>query len=329
MRPLRVLTWHIHGNYLWYLSQARHQFFLPTRTPASGGYGGRGTTFPFGNNVRDIPADEVRHAEFDCILFQHRSHYEHDQYELLTDEQRRLPRIYLQHDPPWEAPADERHWVDDPEMLLVHCTPFNALMFDNGRTPTKIIDHGVMVPEHVRYTGQLARGIVVVNHLKQRGRKVGADIFERVRRDVPLDLVGMAAEDFGGLGEVSPPKLAEFASRYRFFFNPIRYTSLGLAVLEAMTIGLPIVGVAGCEIVTVIRNGEHGFLETDPQRLIPHMQRLIDDPAEARRLGENARSYALERFNIRRFARDWEQTIWEVAGDSIARKGHTEPVAAT
>ena len=319
MRPLRVLTWHVHGNYLWYLSQARHQFFLPTRTPGHGGYGGRGSTFPFGDNVIDVPAEEVRNQKFDCILFQHRSHYETDQYELLSDEQRRLPRIYLQHDPPWEAPADERHWVDDPEMLLVHCTAFNAMMFDNGRTPTKVIDHGVIVQEQARYTGEIDRGVVVVNHLKQRGRKVGADIFEQVRNDVPLDLVGMAAEELGGLGEVSPPKLAQFVARYRFFFNPIRYTSLGLAVLEAMMIGLPIVGVAGCEIVTVIRNGENGYLETDPQKLVPHMQRLIADPGEARRLGEAARRYALERFNIKRFARDWEQTIWEVAGDSISR----------
>ena len=30
-RRLRVLTWHVHGNYLWYLTQAPHDFWLVTR----------------------------------------------------------------------------------------------------------------------------------------------------------------------------------------------------------------------------------------------------------------------------------------------------------
>jgi glycosyltransferase involved in cell wall biosynthesis len=305
MRRLRVLTWRIHGNYLWYLSQAGHDFYLPVRSDGTPGYGGRGSTFPFGDNVYDVPAEEVRSGDFDCILFQHRDNYERDQYEILSAEQQRLPRIFLQHDPPWESPTNQPHWVDDPNVLLVHCTDFNRLMWDSGRTPTKVIDHGVMVPEHVRYTGELERGIVVVNNLQRRGRLAGADIFTDLRDHVPLDLVGMSAEALGGLGEVSPPQLAAFEARYRFFFNPIRYTSLGLAVLEAMLLGLPIVGLATTELVTVIRNGENGFLETDPSKLIPHMQRLLADPQEARRLGEAARATAMERFNIRRFAREW------------------------
>ena len=59
MRRLRILTWHVHGNYLWYLTAAKHDFFLPVAADGGDGYGGRGSTFPLGENVRDIPADEV------------------------------------------------------------------------------------------------------------------------------------------------------------------------------------------------------------------------------------------------------------------------------
>ncbi|MFP3344721.1 hypothetical protein R0J87_19785, partial [Halomonas sp. SIMBA_159] len=92
-----------------------------------------------------------------------------------------------------------------------------------------VIEHGVVVPEGVRYTGELERGIVVVNHLAQRGRRLGADVFADVRTRVPLDLVGMDAERLDGIGEVGNLDLAAFTARYRFFFNPIRWTSLGLA----------------------------------------------------------------------------------------------------
>ena len=314
MRPPRVLTWHVHGNYMLYLSQARAEFYLPVKPGRPHGYGGRGTTFPFGPNVHEVPAEAVRDLDLDCVLFQARQHYDHDQYDLLSEEQRRLPRLYLEHDPPRESPTDTRHPVDDPDTLLVHVTHFNDLMWDSGRTPTRVIEHGVFLPEGVRYTGEIARGLVIVNHLERRGRRLGVDVFERVRREIALDLVGMGAEELGGLGEVQPPELAAFAAGYRFFFNPIRYTSLGLAVCEAMMLGMPIVGLATTEMVTVVENGVSGYLDTDVGRLIECMRDLLRFPAEARRLGTGARRLAEDRFNIQRFTRDWEDTFAAVAG---------------
>src|SRR4051794_29058369 len=309
MRPLRVFTWHVHGSYLLYLSQIPHEIFVPVRAGRPNPYGGLGGPFPWPPNIHEIPVEEIPRQRFDCILFQRAEQYLTDQYEIHSPEQRRLPRIFLEHDPPRESPTDTRHVVDDPDVLLVHVTHFNALMWDSGRTPTRVIEHGVMVPEHVRYSGDVARGIVVVNHLARRGRRLGADVFERVRAEVPLDLVGMAVEESDGLGEVPHDRLPEQVARYRFFFNPIRYTSLGLAVLEAMMLGVPIVGLATTEMAATIENGVSGYVETDLQRLIGHMHRLIADPEEARRLGEGARRVVRERFSIERFARDWDAAL--------------------
>ena len=49
--------------------------------------------------------------DFDCVLFQSRDHWPHDQHRILTPEQRALPRIYLEHDPPQEHPTDSAHPV--------------------------------------------------------------------------------------------------------------------------------------------------------------------------------------------------------------------------
>jgi glycosyltransferase involved in cell wall biosynthesis len=65
-------------------------------------------------------------------------------------------------------------------------------------------------------------------------------------------------------------------------------------------------------MVTAIQNGESGYVNTSLERLIERMHELIADPGEARRLGENARRFAMERFNIRRFVADWEQTFADV-----------------
>jgi len=328
-RPLRIFTWHIHGSYLYYLVQTGHEFYLPVKPGSPVGYHGRAGAFPWPDTVHNVPAHEVRRLEFDCVLFQSSKNYLQDQYEILSPAQQRLPRIYLEHDPPREHPTDTLHPVDDPNMLLVHVTPFNNLMWDNGRTPTCVVEHGVLIPPHVAYTGELARGLVVVNNLRTRGRRLGADIFEQVRQQVPLDLVGIGAKMMGGLGEVPPPELPAFASRYRFFFHPIRYTSLGLAVCEAMTIGMPIIGLATAEMATVIENGGAGYVHTDIRQLIPRMQALLDDPAEAKRLGSNARRYAQARFNIQRFIQDWNRVFTGVTGQRaplLAPKESSTPV---
>jgi hypothetical protein len=313
MPRLRVLTWHVHGSYLWYLSHVDHEWFLPVRPGRPAGYGGRAGSWAWPPNVHEVPAEAVGDLELDAILFQSERNWAVDQHELLSAEQRRLPRLFLEHDPPRESPTDTRHPVDDEGVLVVHCTHFNQLMWDCGRVPTRVVEHGVVVPPGVRATGELGRGLVVVNGLAGRGRRLGLDVFERVRRDVPLDLVGMGSEDIGGLGEIAPPELPGFAARYRFLFNPIRYTSLGLAVCEAMAIGLPVVGLATTEMATAVENGVSGWVDTNLDALIAQMRRLIDDPAEARRLGEGARRAAARRFGIDRFCADWDDALrWAV-----------------
>lgn len=311
---LRVLTWHVHGSYLWYLSHAPHDFYVPVKPGRPEGYGGRAGTLPWPDSLHEIAAGEVRNARFDCVLYQSQRNWLVDRDEILSDEQRRLPQIFLEHDPPREHPTDTRHIIDDPSMLLVHVTHFNALMWDSGRTPVRVIEHGVRVPEGIAYTGELPRGAVVVNGMRTRGRRLGADIFERVRTQVPLDIAGMGSEELGGEGDLPRERLAAFNAERRFFFNPIRYTSMGLAVCEAMMLGVPIIGLATTEMPTVIENGVSGYVDTDVGRLVEVMRDLLDDPGRARALGDGARRTARERFRIERFALDWDNTLRFVAG---------------
>jgi glycosyltransferase involved in cell wall biosynthesis len=315
---LKIFTWHIHGSYLYYLSQGNYDIYIPVDKTRGDGFGGKGT-IPFGKNVHEIPANEVRHANFDVILFQSQKNYLIDQHILFSPEQHRLPKVYLEHDPPRNTPTDTCHVVDDPDMTLVHVTNFNQLMWNNNHTPSCVIEHGVVTPD-VSYTGTLDRGIVVINNIHKRGRRLGLDLFLEARKHVPLDLVGMGASEVEGLGEVPLAELPEFISKYRFFFNPIRYTSLGLSVCEAMMIGLPIVGMATTEMVTVVQNGVSGFLHTDLNEVVRAMKILLDDPSIAHQWGQSARSTAMERFNIKRFAEDWETLFVKVVTEKNPHK---------
>ena len=309
---LRLLTWHVHGNYLYYLTQVPHDFYVVRDAARSPHHSGRSGSLPWGDNVHEAPVEAVQDMAFDAVIYQSRDAWETERHTLLSARQRSLPRIYIEHDPPLAHPTESLHWVQDSGALLVHVTPFNGLMWTSGVTPTRVIEHGVKPLADARYRGELARGVVVVNNIDRRGRRLGQDVYEQAALRVPLDLYGMGSKRIGGRGEVANSRLPETMAAYRFFFNPIRYTSLGLAVIEAMMVGLPIVGLATTELVSVIHNGENGFVDTRPERLVEAMQALLQDRDMAATWGEAARALAQERFHIDRFVRDWREAIESV-----------------
>ena len=314
--PLRVLTWHVHGSYLSYLTQVPVTWLLPVRPDRKDGYGGRGETFQWGDNVVEVGADDVRDLDVDLVLTQHRRNWEVDRHELLGDRVHDLPAVHVEHDPPPQWPNEALHPVQDPSALLVHVTPFNALMWDSGVTPSRVVDHGVKVPDDApAWTGETARAITVVNNLWNRGRRLGPDVFDRVAAELPVDLAGMNGDRHPTwLGDVPLAELHGRLPAYRVFFNPIRYTSLGLAVCEAMALGLPVVGLATTEMATAVQNGVNGYVETDPERLVVHLRRLLADPDEAAALSAGAQRIARERFGIDRFVRDWADVLQAAAG---------------
>jgi hypothetical protein len=309
---LRVLTWHVHGSYLQYLSHVPVTWLLPVRPGRPVGYGGRGATFVWPDNVVEVPADDVGHV--DLVLTQGTRTWELDRHELLGDRLRQLPRVHLEHDPPSRWPNDALHPVQDREALLVHVTPYNALMWDGGVTPHVVIEHGVAVPE-VPWTGERQQGVTVVNNLWTRGRRLGPDVFEQVAAQVPLDLAGMGGERWPSwLGDVRLAALHRLLPSYRFLLNPIRCTSLGLAVCEALSLGLPVLGLATTEMATAVQNGVNGYVDTRPDKLVAHARRLLADRDEAAELSQGARALARERFGIERFVAEWTTVLRRQAG---------------
>jgi glycosyltransferase involved in cell wall biosynthesis len=104
---------------------------------------------------------------------------------------------------------------------------------------------------------------------------------------------------------------AELARR-RLYLHLTRWTSLGLSLVEAMTMGMPVVVLATTEAPTVVPPTA-GVVSADLERLVSGARALLADPDAARAAGEVARSAALDRFGLERFLTDWDTLLKEVA----------------
>jgi hypothetical protein len=317
--PLRVLTWHVHGSYLWYLSHVPVTWLLPVRPERSDGYGGRGETFDWPDNVVEVPADRCRELDVDLVLTQHRRNWDVDRHELLGDRVAALPRVHVEHDPPPSWPNDAlhpgagrgddagaRHAVQRAHVGQRHHA-------GDGRRPRRA-RAGPAVDRRDR--GRDHRG----QQPLPAGPPAGPDVFDDVAAQVPVDLAGMNGDAYRRwLGDVRLRELHARLPSYRAFFNPIRYTSLGLAVCEAMALGLPVVGLATTEMASAVQNGVNGYVETDPRRLAGHLRRLLADRDEAAALSAGAKRVAAERFGIERFVTDWLEVLEAAVPGAAAR----------
>ena len=97
-------------------------------------------------------------------------------------------------------------------------------------------------------------------------------------------------------------------ARRRAYLHPFRWTSLGLSLIEAMQIGMPVVALATTEAVEAVPPGA-GVLSTSKEHLRSRLRELLADPAGAAEMGKRAREAALARYGLRRFLADWDRLL--------------------
>jgi glycosyltransferase involved in cell wall biosynthesis len=100
-------------------------------------------------------------------------------------------------------------------------------------------------------------------------------------------------------------------ARRRVYVHPIRWTSLGLSLLEAMHLGMPIVALATTEVPEAVPP-DAGVVSNRLDVLIAAIRRLVADPEEAATRGKAAREHALGRYGLERFLSDWDDLLREV-----------------
>jgi Glycosyl transferases group 1 len=330
---MNIVVWHVHGSWTTAFVQGRHRYLLPTLPERGPWGGGRPAAWDWPPAAVETSPTELADADVDVVVLQRPEEIELTERWLGRRPGRDVPAVFLEHNAPRGGPAaSSRHpMADRDDLLLVHVTHFNDLMWDAGPTPTTVVEHGIVDPGH-RYTGELAAAAVCINEPIRRGRVTGTDLLPRFARAAPLDVFGMGTDGLGehldcpdvrAVGDLPQHRMHDHLARRRVYLHPLRWTSLGLSLLEAMHLGMPVVALATTEAHEAVPPGT-GICSTDVDRLVRELRALVAEPDRARELGAAARAHVLNRYGLDRFLAAWDAVLDRV----LETHDRREPAAA-
>ncbi|GAB7189332.1 glycosyltransferase [Kineococcus sp. NUM-3379] len=324
---MRILAWHVHGSWMTAFVQGRHDYLLPV-VPGRGPDGrGRARTWTWPQAAVETTPEELREADLDVVVLQRP-----EELELVERWTGRrpgvdVPAVYVEHDAPRAGAADSRHPLAEQSTIpVVHVTRFNRTFWDCGSARTRVVDHGVLDPGY-RYTGASASLAALVNEPVRRWRIAGTDLLLRAAEELPVSLYGMGVESLARqvegtaagknltvLEDLPQARVHELVGEHRAYLHPYRWTSLGLSLIEAMMIGMPVLALPATAAPEAVPPSA-GVLSSDPDVLLAAARRWVHEPEEARERGLAAREHALAAFGVERFLRDWDDVLADVVAE--------------
>lgn len=306
-----ILTGATHEGYQSLLDQTGHNFFMIKRPGSK----------LWNKNYRPIPEhhfeisnlNELRNIDF--ILSQEKFGFL--QYALNLQRKIRLPIIHIEHTEPQNGimPTDKVKelkslWGD----INVFITDHNRYSWGKESTGI-VIPHGIDTELFNAWNGSNDQEILyVVNFLKERdvfcGHQEWLYVKEKVQQKFPnakFKLVG----DNGKQG-VPAKNINELIQAYRncaCYINTSRLSPIPMSLMEAMSVGCPIVSTAKQQIPTVIDNGYNGFCSNNLDELADKVCTILLNKELGIKLGTNARKTIEERYNMNGFINNWNDVF--------------------
>lgn len=315
---MRILLWHVHGSWTDAFVRGRHEYLLPV-LPERGAWGLGRADRDWPASAREVDLATLDADAVDAVVLQRPEEIAEVARLLGRTPGTDLPAVYLEHNTPkTDFPFAVHPLAGQAGIPIVHVTHFNRLAWDNGRAPVVVIEHGIPDPG-LLYTGELPELGVVVNEPVRRGRVTGTDLLPAFATVAPLQVFGMKTEGLAAAtgieasrltsrGDLKTRELHRELARCRVYLHPMRWTSLGLSLLEAMHLGMPVVALAATEAPRAVPP-EAGAVSADMAELLRCARRLVANPEEARRRGLAAREAALERYGLGRFQARWDELL--------------------
>jgi glycosyltransferase involved in cell wall biosynthesis len=185
--------------------------------------------------------------------------------------------------------------------------PFNAVQPTEVslQTPIKVVTVGRLVPW--KRVDQVIKAIALCDGT---GLVIIGDGPEHGHLEKLVRTLGMTQRVYFA-GQRSQPETLSLMAACDLFVLNSTYEGLPHVVLEAMSLGVPVVATAAGGTPEVVQDGENGLLiaPTANGALSEALSRLISSPSERQRLVRGGK-HTVERFRLASMVEETEAVLW-------------------
>lgn len=320
-RPLNILYANNHEAYSASLAKTGHNFYV-LRHPKFHPWDEKERPFPPNFillNGRDVAEQMRSDVNFDLVVSQNRV----DHYPVMSHiaTQLNCPLLQMEHTlpwPDWDATTTERLGnTKCSHNIFVSSFSVDAWFMDGDDPDVQIVHHGMDTDYWDGWVGGDGKVMTAVWDYINRDRICGFSLWKEVTDGMPVNPWG----ETPGLSKMADnvDHLRELYRHASVFLNTTLWSSCPFSLLEAMSVGCPVVTTATTMMPEFIRHGENGFVTNDPEAMKKHLKDLVNDPAMAAAIGAAGRQTVKDQFGEQRFLDEWNHAFWKVAGSPAKR----------
>ncbi len=188
----------------------------------------------------------------------------------------------------------------------------NSWGFEETDDDTFVIPYGVDTNLFDGWMGGDGKILTIVNNYAQRSSVTGFDTWTEVTKGLPTNQIG----DKRGSPKQTK-NLGELLSLYKnasVFLNTSAWISCPKTILEAMSVGCPIVTTATTSLSDIIKDGVNGYISHNPDELREKLIFLLENPEKGLELGMKARETIKENFGIETFVSSFNNAFEATVG---------------
>lgn len=314
-RPLNILYSNNHEGYSATLAKTGHNFFV-LQHPRFHPWNIQERPLPpnfFMLNGQDIPSQLKTDIAFDLVLTQNR--IDHHPIMIQLAQQLNCPLLQAEHTLPWPDWNDEtiKRIGNLPCDHNIFMTDFSvgAWFRDLDDPNITVVRHGMDTDYWNGWIGGDESVMTAVWNYPQRNPICGFDLYQEVTKGLKTNPWG----DSPGFSK-NADNIAHLRELYRqasVFLNTTLWSTTPFGLLEAMSVGCPVVTSATTAMPEFIKDGVNGFITNDPVVMRERLKELIENPELGKKIGEAGRQTIIEKFGQERFLNEWDEVLRKVA----------------
>lgn len=314
-RPLNILFGNNHEAYSATLAKTGHNFYM-IRHPKFHAWDIRERALPpnvFLLTGPDITQQLKSDIAFDVVLTQNR--IEHYPIMIQLSQQLNCPLLQMEHTLPWldwDEPTTRKigHLKCDHNIFVADFS-VKAWFHDPDDPDVQVVRHGMDTDYFDGWIGGDGKVMTAVWDYINRDRICGFSLWKEVTKGLEVNPWGNTP----GLSKMAdnPDHLRELYRHASVFLNTTLWSSSPFSLLEAMSVGCPVVTTETTSSPEYIQDGVNGFITNDPKIMHKRLRDLIEDKAMALEIGSAGRKTVIEKFGQQQFIDGWNKALWKVA----------------